>query len=189
MQRLHTTLLSHSCVYIFCDFSAIGNCHPVHNILSNSWRLGFAPIAAHHTQSFQDSWGMLSCREELAASLPDFPHMFSFGIRPRPSSWPCSSVFFLNCHRSRRQQHDARAEETGMPMPSSRAAKTHGTLPERSRRARHGNVRHAQVLARTGVREPRGLFLRTSPRAPHGARCSNAQDGGAPDGGGPASIG
>ena len=50
-----------------------------------------------------------------------------------------------------------------MPMPSSRAAKTHGTLPERSRRARHGNVRHAQVLARTGVREPRGLFLRTSP--------------------------
>ena len=73
-----------------------------------------------------------------------------------------------------------------MPMPSSRAAKTHGTLPERSRRARHGNVRHAQGLARTGVREPRGLFLRTSPRAPHGARCSNAQDGGAPGGGGPA---
>ena len=73
-----------------------------------------------------------------------------------------------------------------MPMPSSRAAKTHGTLPERSRRARHGNVRHAQGLARTGVREPRGLFLRTPPRAPHGARCSNAQDGGAPGGDGPA---
>ena len=73
-----------------------------------------------------------------------------------------------------------------MPMPSSRAAKTHGTLPERSRRARHGNVRHAQGLARTGVREPRGLFLRTPPWAPHGARCSNAQDGGAPGGGGPA---
>ena len=61
-----------------------------------------------------------------------------------------------------------------MPMPSSRATKTHGTLPERSRRARHGNVRHAQGLARTGVREPRGLVCALS-RSPSGASRRRSQ--------------